>query len=276
MGVVVGVFLVIVIATKIKDRLAHPLTRGLNLDDPHTTVMRRQIIREKPFLRRIYEEWYETLAQALPQGVEPVLEIGSGAGFLSDFVPGLITSEVFACPGVRLALDAVRLPFADGALRGIVMTDVLHHISQPRGFLSEAARCVRPGGMIAMIEPWVSSWSRMIYTHLHHEPFQPEAEEWEFSVIGPLCSANGALPWIIFERDRAQFLSEFPVWRIQTIKPVMPFRYLVSGGVSLRSFMPGAATPFWRWIERGLTPWMKSWAMFAEIVLVRSEADWAG
>lgn len=263
------------IAAKIKDKLAHPLTRGLNLDDPRTTVLRRQIIREKPFLRHIYEEWYAALAQTLPQGVEPVLEIGSGAGFFSDFVPGLITSEVFACQGTRVALDAARLPFADGALRGIVMTDVLHHISQPRYFMAEAARCVRPGGVIAMVEPWVSSWSRVIYKHLHHEPFQPEAAEWEFSAKGSLCSANGALPWIIFERDRAQFLREFPMWRIQTIKPIMPFRYLVSGGVSLRSLMPSVMTPFWRWIERSLTFRMESWAMFAEIVLVRGTAEWS-
>ena len=263
------------ITAKIKDWLAHPLTRGLSLDDPRTTVIRRQIIKGKPFLRHIYEEWYVALARALPQGIEPVLEIGSGAGFLSDFVPGLITSEVFAYPGVRVALDAMRLPFADGALRGIVMTDVLHHISQPRCFMAEATRCVRSGGVIAMVEPWVSSWSRMVYTHLHHEPFQPEAAGWGFSTSGPLSDANGALPWIMFERDRARFQREFPMWRIQTIKPVLPFRYLVSGGLSMRSLMPGKATPIWRWIERGLMPWMKSWAMFAEIVLVHGEAKWA-
>ena len=237
--------------------------------------MRRQIIREKPFLRRIYEEWYVALARALPQGPEPVLEIGSGAGFLSDFVPGLITSEVFTCPGVHVALNATRLPFADGALRGIAMTDVLHHISQPRCFMAEATRCVRSGGVIAMVEPWVSSWSRMVYRHLHHEPFQPEAPEWEFSVGGTLSNANSALPWILFERDRAQFECEFPMLRIQSIKPFLPFRYLVSGGVSLRSLMPGATTPIWRRIEGSLTLWMKSWAMFAEIVLVRSEAECA-
>ncbi len=124
----------------LKAWLAHPLTRGLDIDDPRTTLLRRQIIQEKSFLRQIYQEWYAAIAAALPAGEEPTLELGSGAGFLSDFIPGLITSEIFYCPGVRVVLDGARLPFADGALCGIVMTDVLHHLPQPRRFFTEAAR----------------------------------------------------------------------------------------------------------------------------------------
>jgi hypothetical protein len=42
------------------------------------------------------------------------------------------------------------------------------------------------------------------------------------------------------------------MWYIQTIKPMMPFRYLVSGGVSMRSFMPGWSFSFWRGLENML------------------------
>jgi len=75
----------------------------------------------------------------------PVLELGSGAGFLKSFVPDLITSEVFYCPGIDFVLNGLDLPFMTGSLQGIVMTDVLHHIPQPRRFFAEAARCVCPG-----------------------------------------------------------------------------------------------------------------------------------
>ena len=47
----------------------------------------RQIIEEKPFLRRIYHEWYATLAADIPAGEGRVLELGSGAGFFRDVVP---------------------------------------------------------------------------------------------------------------------------------------------------------------------------------------------
>ncbi len=64
--------------------------------------------------------------------------------------------------------------------------------------------------------------------------------------------------------------AEFPERRIRTIVPFMPFRYLLSGDVSMRSFMPGIAFAAWRALERALRPWMKHLAMFAIIVLDRS------
>src|SRR6476646_7772836 len=120
--------------------LAHPLTRGLDIDDPRTTHLRRQILAEKRFLHRIYEEWYTSLAASLPAGEGAVLELGAGAGFLSDYVPGLVRSEVFLVPGVDVVLDGQDLPFPAGALRGIVMPHVLHHLPHPLRFFAEAAR----------------------------------------------------------------------------------------------------------------------------------------
>jgi len=253
----------------LKAWLAHPLTRGLDLNDPQTTHLRRRIVREKKFLRQIYQEWYQQIAAALPPGVGPVLELGSGAGFLEDYVPGLIASEVFRCPSIDIVLEGGQMPFANAALRAIVMTDVLHHIPDARRFFAEATRCIRPGGRIVMIEPWVTPWSRLIYERLHHEPFEAGAKDWAFPSHGPLSGANGALPWIIFTRDFRKFQCEFPEWQVLRIRPLMPFRYLVSGGVSMRNLMPGWSFAWWRALENLLQPWMKSWAMFAEIILER-------
>ncbi len=251
----------------LKSLLAHPLTCGLDLDDPRTTELRRRIIQEKSFLRQIYQEWYLTLAGDLPTGAGATVELGSGAGFLKDFVPNLVTSEVFSCVGVDVVLSGLDLPIKSASLGAIVMVDVLHHLPQVRLFLREAARCIRPGGVVAMIEPWVTPWSRLVYTRMHHEPFVPAAAQWEFPASGPLSGANGALPYILFARDRAQFEREFPMWRIRTVEPTMPFRYLVSGGVSMRSLMPGWSFGGWRRFENILRPIMGELAMFAHIVL---------
>lgn len=261
---------------QLKGWLAHPLTRGMDLDDPRTTELRRRIVREKPFLRRIYDEWYARLAASVPGGAGDVLEIGSGGGFLRDVIPGLITSDVFACDGVDRVLDAHALPFSAGALRAILMSDVLHHLREPRRFFGSAAVCVRPGGVVSMIEPWVSAWSRVVYGRLHHEPFRPDAASWEFPASGPLSGANGALPWILFERDRGVFEAEFPQWRIERIEQFMPLRYLVSGGVSMRSLSPGWSHGLWRGIEAALRPARRALAMFAHIVLRRTDAAATG
>jgi SAM-dependent methyltransferase len=185
-------------------------------------------------------------------------------------VPGLITSDLLQCDGVDLVLDAGQLPFGEGTLRGIAMTNVLHHVPDVRAFFRDAARCIRPGGAIAMIEPWVTPWSRVVWGRLHHEPFVPEAADWTFPSTGPLSGANGALPWILFERDRARFLREFPAWRVHSVEPRMPFRYLLSGGVSMRPLLPGLAEPVCRRIEQALSPWAHRLAMFARIVLIRN------
>jgi SAM-dependent methyltransferase len=197
------------------------------------------------------------------------LELGSGAGFFQQFVPDVITSEVFECAGVQLVADAQNLPFSDGELRAIVMTDVLHHIPNVAAFFREATRCLRSGGAVIMVEPWVSPWSNLIYTHLHHEPFEPEVEQWDFPAKGPLSDANGALPWIVFDRDRKRFEEEFPHLKIKEVRPMMPFRYLVSGGVSMRALMPGWTTPLWKTIEKACEPQMKRLAMFSLISLRR-------
>jgi hypothetical protein len=116
-----------------------------------------------------------------------------------------------------------------------------------------------------MLEPWVTTWSKFIYANLHHEPFLPNATNWSFPPTGPLSGANGAVPWIIFQRDRTKFEKDFPELKIADIQLTMPFRYLLSGGVSMRSLMPGWSFPFWRGLEKLLHPFMNSLAMFAYI-----------
>jgi SAM-dependent methyltransferase len=254
----------------LKYLLAHPLTRGMDFDDPQTTRLRQRIIAEKPFLRKVYEEWYRRLAAALPPGAEPVLEVGTGPGFLNTLLPHVITSDVFMSPNVKIVLDAGGLPFSNGSLRSIVMTNVLHHLPEPRRFFSEAARCVREGGVVAMIEPWVTPWSALVFRFLHNEPFSPDSASWEFPRTGPLSGANNAMPWIIFERDREQFEREFPAWKIELICPLMPFCYLLSGGVTLRSLVPGIGFKLVRRLEGIMQPVIKSWAMFVEIRLRKS------
>ncbi len=239
------------------------------LDDPATTIERHELIRVHRPLRVVYAEWYRLLAAALPPGQEPVLELGSGGGFLSDLVPGLLRSEVCPYPWVDFALDAQALPFRAATLRGIVMTNVLHHVPQPARLFREAARCVRPGGVLAMIEPWYTGWSGFVYRRFHHEPFEPQAREWVAPPGGPLTGANGALPWIVFQRDRERFERDHPEWEIRRVEPLMPLSYLLTGGLSGRFPVPAVAVSACIRLERLLGRLARRQALFASIELVR-------
>lgn len=241
--------------------LQHPLTRGRSVDDPRTTQLRREIIATKPFLRCIYAEWYALILDALGER-QRILELGSGAGFFKEVCPGAMTSEILLTPGVDLIADACALPFADSSLDAIAMTDVFHHIPDVSRFLAEAQRCLVLGGKLVMVEPWHTPWSAWVYSHLHSEPFEPKAA-WEIPSIGPLSGANGALPWIVFNRDKARLGRQFPRWRVVRIVPMMPFAYLLSGGVSMRSFAPGWLYRLVGAMESRLT--QDRWAMFALI-----------
>jgi SAM-dependent methyltransferase len=247
--------------------LRHPLTRGLDLDDPRTTHLRREIIQSKPLLKSIYNEWYTEIGAVIPEGSGNVLEIGSGAGFFNETIDGLITSDTFHLPWLSVVMDAQTLPFRDQSLRAVVMFNVLHHIKNVDRFFQEASRCVRPSGVIAMIEPWRTRWSNFIYSYLHYEPFDADVEEWKIDSVGSLSGANDALPWIVFSRDRETFERKFSEWKVMRIKLDMPFIYLASGGVSRRSLFPGMSYPIWRFAEKTLSPWMDSLGMFALIVL---------
>jgi SAM-dependent methyltransferase len=253
----------------IKTWLAHPLTRGLDLDDPRTSFTRRQVIFENKFLLHVYQEWYQYLKDSIQNSEGVLLELGSGGGFLGDVIPNLISSEVFYFPGSNITLDGQYLPFANQSLQAIFMTNVLHHIPDTHLFFAEAARCTKKGGCISMIEPWNTPWSKFIYNVLHHEPFESKAVDWRLASKGPLTTANDALPWIIFDRDRTQFESEFPEWTIKKIHLIMPFRYLVSGGVSLRQLMPEWSYPLWKGLETLLSPADHLLSMFAFIQLER-------
>jgi SAM-dependent methyltransferase len=250
---------------QLKAALSHPLTRDLSIDDPETTVLRAEIIREKAFLRRIYHTWYRLLIESIPEGDGLVAEIGSGAGFLKELYPPAITSEVFHSVNVDIVYNAISMPFKAGSLRSILLVDALHHVPDPGAFFSEATRCVKSGGRCLMVEPWNTGWSRWIYNHLHHETFDINGK-WSIPVIGPLSGANGALPWILFERDREIFSRRFPEWKISGITPMMPLVYLLSGGVSLRTLFPSWTYPLLRKIETSVGFENKA-AMFALIIL---------
>ena len=252
--------------------LEYPGTGPLSLDSPETTMGRRQIIREKPSLRRIYDEWYRDVAKSIPPGDKPALELGSGAGFMGQYVENLITSDILELPGVDRVVDAsAPLSFDDASLRGIAMVNTLHHLPDVALFCREGVRCLQPGGVISMIEPWNTGWSRLVYGKLHHELFDPRASSWSFAVGGPLSNANVALPWILFVRDRERFRHEFPELEISVIRPIMPFRYLLSGGVSMRALLPSWSFGLVRVLEEVSRPAMPSLAMFAHIVLSRRQ-----
>jgi hypothetical protein len=71
---------------------------------------------------------------------------------------------------------------------------------------------------------------------------------------GPMTGANMAFPWIMFARDRRRYDREFPNLPVDRLQLHTIMLYLLSGGVSMRSFVPGALFRPMLAVERLLAP----------------------
>ena len=163
------------------------------------------------------------------------------------------------------------MPYKDCTIDAFFMIDVFHHINDIRAFFKEANRCLKVGGKLVMIEPANTVWGRFIYKNFHHEPFVTSGG-WSLKDGYPLSSANGAIPWIIFFRDRLLFEKEFPSLVILDIKYHTPFRYLISGGVSFYQLLPSFLYDMIRRFEVALSPFNKYIGMFLTIEITKSSS----
>lgn len=252
-----------------KNWLSHPHQSDPYLDNESYFIGQWQVLRSKQFLHRIYNDHYQLIKDHLPIPCDHVVELGSGAGFIEDTIPQAVRSDIVFHPFTQIVLDGIHPPLKNESLDAVVFLDVFHHIPDAFAFLKNIEKTLKPGGRIVMIEPWVSSWSKIIYTRLHHEPLDWETSEWNFESTGPVSGANQALPWIVFQRDQLIFQREFPGLHILKIQPMMPFRFLFSGGASFRWGVPIFFYGFVKKIEKLFTNYDK-WGMFALIVLEKN------
>lgn len=240
------------------------------LDSPERTNYHKKIIQNKLFLRKLYEEWYNILTSVkphLPDG--KIIELGSGGGFLKEIEPSVICSDILDLPSNDLTFSALEMPFEKNEISAIFMIDTFHHIPDSSIFLNEVNRVLKKDGMLIMIEPANSIWGRFIYKNFHHEPFETKGN-WSIPVSGPLSGANGALPWIVFERDHAKFSEQFPQLKLVKIKYHTPFRYLISGGVSYKQLVPDFTYPFFTLADKMLSSVFPQLSMFMTIKLVKN------
>jgi SAM-dependent methyltransferase len=207
----------------------------------------RDVWERKPGLRAIYADYHRRLLSALPKD-ESILEIGGGSGNFSEATTNVISIDLMRSPWIDIACDAHALPFRDGAFGGIAMLDVLHHLVSPATFFEEAARVLRPGGRLAMIEPGITLMSWPFYNFLHQEPVDmsvdPLADQPPDVAADPFLSNQG-IPTLLFDRQhhRTRFEAQFPNFTIIERQRFSLFAYPLSGGFKRWSLLPGWVAP---------------------------------
>jgi len=128
----------------------------------------RKIWATRPELRSVYHEFFGQLLSEVGKRT-PVVELGAGPGFFKEYCPSLISTDFIPTRWIDVVCDGCAMPFPGESVGAFVMLDVLHHLPQPLDFIAEATRVLRPGGVIVMIEPWITPVSYLLYRYFHHE-----------------------------------------------------------------------------------------------------------
>lgn len=221
----------------------------------HRLFAQRATWQNKPALRAVYEHLYARMALACKPG--RTLEIGGGSGNFGDFSAGVITTDIQQVPWLDAVCDAHQLPFVKEAFDNIVMFDVLHHLDRPRRFFSEAARALRTGGRIVMIEPMITPVSWPIYQYLHPEPVRLREDPLEDgdpkSKTDPFDS-NQAIPMLLFRRGGESLIREFPTLRLREVHYLGLWAYPLSGGFRKWTLIPKAMVRSVLWLEDKVAP----------------------
>ena len=105
-----------------------------------------------------------------PRPGERILDCGCGMGFYLRAMRSLQAARYYGLDGDVQALafarealtgkgillvrgDVLRLPFADGSMDKVLLTEVLEHLPDDRQGLAEIRRVLRPGGTLALTVP---------------------------------------------------------------------------------------------------------------------------
>ena len=157
-----------------------------------------------------------------------------------------LASDVQFSPGVDLVTDAQRLPFCDRSLGNVVTVDVLHHLEFPIRFLREAARVLRVGGRVVLVEPGITVGSSLFYRYLHREPVDMSANplmDGEPNPVRDPYASNQAIPTLLATRYRRTLEQAVPQLQLSAVEWFSLFTYPLSGGFQRWSLIsPGMAT----------------------------------
>jgi SAM-dependent methyltransferase len=232
---------------------------------------RREVWKSKEILRRLYHKWYGIIGNAINPGT--IMEIGGGSGNLKEFFPDAISSDILFVSWLDVVADAHHLPFKEGGIDNIVLFDVLHHLWRPVSFFSDAARVLKQGGRILIMEPYVSWTSSLVYRFIHSEGMDRNIDPFQIdcSVKGESpFSGNQSITTLIFEKYKERFIAACPHFRIIRQERSDFILYPLSGGFNNPSLCPMFLYNLFDRLEKILKPLSRFLAFRIFVVLERT------
>ncbi len=183
------------------------------------------------------------VAEFFPLVGSKVVDVGGGPGYFAEAFRRAGAQSVFVEPfwdaltdkgqklGYGLIGDGLNLPFADATFDVSHSSNVLEHVTEPRRFLDEMVRVIRPGGvMFLAFTNWLSPFGGHETSPWHFLGGERAADRYERkhgeapknrygSSLFRLDIAD-VLPWVR-NRDDADLLDAFPRYYPRWTKPLV-------------------------------------------------------
>ena len=212
-----------------------------------------------------------------------VVDVGCGDGALAELMvragfhvtgvePAAYLRERFAARVTSLdptsrAVEgwADRLPFADGEVRCVVMTEVLEHVPDPAAALTELHRVLAPDGVLCFAVP--TSYTELLFWRLH--PRYAENATHERIFTKPELRRQITLAGLRVERWEGRNFRPAVSWVFHSL---MRSRSDHTGAILEHGFVDLALNGLWRVLELiraaplveaiGNRIWAKSWYVY--------------
>lgn len=258
------------------DTLREPSLRGLDVEGVDRVARHLELLERKPLTQNVFEEFYRTCLALEKEHVSVQsglrVELGAGVSFFKKLSPDLLVTDVSPARHIDRVLDAQKMDLPDQSVRVVFGINCFHHFPNPRAFFGELLRVLVPGGACVLIEPAPTPLSSFIHRRLFStEIYDPGAPQWSAPDRGVMRGANQALSTIVFRRDRALYQRDFPDLPVVEDRPVLNgIRYLLSGGLNFKSFIPASAAGVLRSLEKAGSFVASLWALHHAIILKRT------
>lgn len=150
-------------------------------------------------------------------------------------------------------VDAVATPFADGQFDFVLVQNVLHHLARPIAFFPEAARILKPGGLLLVRDVKCSLMTRLLARLTRVEGYSYDVDVFDpgvdLSDPANLWEANNAIPDLLFD-DRLRFACEVPQFDVVQEHFEECLLMVNSGGVTHKTVSVPLPLPLLRGLQR--------------------------
>ena len=170
------------------------------------------------------------------------IEVGSGAGFLKDFIKNKNLKLTDLGNDEHLDfknINAQATGFSDESFDYVIASNMIHHIPYPMKFFKEMNRILKKKGRLIIFEYYCSVAFQLITIIMKHEGFNFTVDVWDeknaSSDENNAWHGNIAVPHLIFD-DKPKFEKNLGnLFKVDYEDLIECFVFLNSGGVTSKT-----------------------------------------